>query len=32
MKFWWEKNWDDINWEPTLKNHSQFKICEIFKI
>jgi hypothetical protein len=31
-KIWWEKNWDDINWLSTLKKHSQFESCEIFKI
>jgi hypothetical protein len=30
-EFWWEKNWDDINWLSTLKKHSQFKSCEIWK-
>jgi hypothetical protein len=30
MKFWWEKNRDDVNWLPTLKKHSQFEICGIW--
>jgi hypothetical protein len=25
------KNWDDVNWLSTLKKHSQFESCEIFK-
>jgi hypothetical protein len=28
MEFWWEKNWDDVNWLPTLKKHSKFEIFE----
>ncbi len=31
-EFWWEKNSDDVNGLSTLKNHSKFEICEIFKI
>jgi hypothetical protein len=31
-EFWWEKNWDDVNWLSTLKKHSQFESCEIFKL
>jgi hypothetical protein len=26
------KNWDDVNWLPTLKKHSQFEILKISKI
>jgi hypothetical protein len=26
------KNWDDVNWLPTLKKHSQFEIFGILKI
>ncbi len=29
MEFWWEKNWDDVNWLLTLKKHSQFESCGI---
>ncbi len=29
-EFWWEKNWDDVNWLSTLKKHSQFEIREFF--
>jgi hypothetical protein len=25
------KKWDDVNWLPTLKKHSQFEICGIWK-
>jgi hypothetical protein len=32
MEFWWEKNWNDVNWLPTLKKHSQFEIYGIWKI
>jgi hypothetical protein len=31
MEFWWEKNWDDVNWLPTLKKHSKFEIYGIWK-
>jgi hypothetical protein len=30
MEFWWEKSWDDVNWLPTLRKHSQFEICGIW--
>jgi hypothetical protein len=28
-EFWWEKNWDDINWLCTLRKNSKFESCEI---
>ncbi len=28
-EFWWEKNWDNVKWLSTFKNHSQFESCEI---
>jgi hypothetical protein len=31
-EFWWEKNWDDVNWLSTFKKLSQFESCENFKI
>jgi len=30
-EFWWDKNWKDVNWLSTLKKHSQFESCEIWK-
>jgi hypothetical protein len=31
MEFWWERNWDDVNWLPTLKKHLSFEIYGILK-
>jgi hypothetical protein len=31
-EFWWEKNWDDVNWLSKLKKHSQFESSEILKL
>jgi hypothetical protein len=31
-EFWWEKNWNDVDWLSTFKKHSKFEICEIWKI
>ncbi len=30
-EFWWERNWDDVNWFSTFKKHSQFENCENLK-
>jgi hypothetical protein len=30
-EFWWKKNWDDVNWLSTLKQHLQFESCQILK-